>query len=288
MPGGVAVDVAVVAAVGGEAADATPAGPAARNAHADMADTAAAAGSPRAAHPRPYVREELDAKSLHFSMAAIQSRMQIRRPDALELDYTRTMMAFLLFAPEPARIAMIGLGGGSLAKFCHRHLPRSALTVIEINPHVIALREAFCIPADGPRFRVIEADGARFVRDTDARFDVLLIDAFDAHGLPAALGTQRFYDDCLDVLAPAGVFVANLHAGNAELGTHLDRMRRCFGRPVLRVDDADGTNCVVFARKGAALEASAPGPARRPAALAAAARDQLSGAFTRVRSALAA
>ena len=240
------------------------------------------------AHPQPYVREELDAKSMHFSMSAIQSRMQIRRPDALELDYTRTMMAFLLFRPQPASVAMIGLGGGSLAKFCHRHLPRTALTVVEINPHVIALREAFCIPPDGPGFRVLLADGARFVRETDARFDVLLIDAFDAHGLPAALGTQRFYDDCLDVLAPGGLFVANLHAGAPELGAHLERMRRSFGHPVLRAGDRDGANCVVFAGKGGALEPAAPGPLRRPPGLASDAWDQLRGAFTRVRAALAA
>jgi hypothetical protein len=27
----------------------------------------------------------------------------------------------------------IGLGGGSLAKFCYRHLPNSRITVVEIN-----------------------------------------------------------------------------------------------------------------------------------------------------------
>ena len=87
-------------------------------------------------HVRPFISETLDARTLYFSVSAIQSRMQIQHGDALDLEYTRLMMGFLLFHPAPAQIALIGLGGGSLVKFCHRHLKRSALTVAEINPHV--------------------------------------------------------------------------------------------------------------------------------------------------------
>src|SRR5260221_997001 len=80
---------------------------------------------PDDSHVRPFVREALDSQSMHFSDSAIQSRMQLQQPDALALEYTRTMMGFLMFEPKPAQVAMIGLGGGSLAKFCHRHLPRT-------------------------------------------------------------------------------------------------------------------------------------------------------------------
>jgi spermidine synthase len=237
-------------------------------------------------HVRPYVREEIDARSLHFSISEIQSRMQILRPDVLALEYTRTMMGFLMFEPEPGRIAMIGLGGGSLAKFCHRHLPRASMVVVEINPHVIALREAFHVPPDGVRLQVIEADGARFVRETDDRFDVLLVDAFDAQGMPAALGSRRFYDDCLDVLRPGGLLVVNLHAAHPHFPLYLDRIRRSFGDSVLRVDDNDGSNSVVFARKGDRLQPAGRGRVRRPASLAPEPWAQLRGAFARVASAM--
>ncbi len=237
-------------------------------------------------HVRPYVREELDARSLHFSISEIQSRMQILRPDVLQLEYTRTMMGFLMFNPEPGRIAMIGLGGGSLAKFCHRHLPRASLVVAEINPHVIALRDAFQIPPDGARFRVVAADGARFVGETDSRFDVLLVDAFDAQGMPAALGSRRFYDDCLEVLQPGGVLAVNLHAAHPHFMVYVDRIRCSFGGNVLRVDDADGSNSVIFACKGEPLQRVGSGPLRRPASLAVEAWEQLRGAFARVAGAM--
>ena len=235
--------------------------------------------------PRPYLRDELDARSLHFSMAAIQSRMLLLRPDALELEYTRLMMGWLMFRPAAERLAMIGLGGGSIAKFCHRHLPCTSMLVAEINPQVIALRDAFRLPRDDARLRVLEIDGARFVAQTEARFDVLMIDAFDADGLPAALGTQRFYDDCHDVLRPDGLLVANLHAGDLQLPLYLDRIRRSFEARLLRVDDHDGSNCVVFAARGATL-APAGKLLRRPVALADAPWQELRGAFARLAHAL--
>jgi spermidine synthase len=233
-------------------------------------------------HPKPYVREELDARSMHFGLTEIQSRMQILRPHALALEYTRTMMGFLLWKPEPARIAMLGLGGGSIAKFCHRYLPNTSMAVVEINPHVTALRDAFEVPPDSPRFRIIEADGARFIAETHDRFDVLMVDAFDADGMPESLGTQRFYDDACDVLCADGLFAVNLHAGHPHLPVYIERIRKSFGGDVLRVDDSDGSNSVVFARKNAAAIGATLATPRRPPALAPEAFEQLRGAFSRI------
>jgi len=237
--------------------------------------------------PPPYVREELDARSLHFSMSAIQSRMQLRRPDALELEYTRLMMGWLMLRPQARRLAMIGLGGGSIAKFCHRHLPRSTMTVVEVDPQVIALRERFQVPRDDARLRVVEDDGARFVAQTDARFDVLMIDAFDAEGMPAALGTQRFYDDCADVLRADGLLVVNLHASHPHRALYVDRIGLSFDAEPLQVLDHDGCNCVVFAARGGAFVPAGRASSRRPAALADAPWQELRSAFARLASARA-
>jgi len=236
--------------------------------------------------PQPYVREELDARSLHFSMSAIQSRMHLLRPDALELEYTRMVMGWLMLRPAAQALAMIGLGGGSIAKFCHRHLPRTSMLVVEIDPRVIALRETFHVPPDDSRFRVIEDDGAQFIANTEERFDVLMVDAFDADGMPAALGTQRFYDDCLDVLTADGLFVVNLHTGHPQHAVYVDRIARSFGQRVLRVTDRDGSNTVVFAAKGDAIARAGSGSLRKPAALAEEPWKELRSAFSRVASAL--
>ena len=244
-------------------------------------------------HAKPEVRDTLTTRALQFSMSALQSRMNLRDPDALDLEYTRLMMGFLLFVPAPAHLAMIGLGGGSLAKFCHKQLAHTQVVAVEINPHVIALREAFRVPPDDPRLQVLLADGADFVRHPPRPFDVLLVDGFDAGGLPENLSSQRFYDDCADTVAPGGALVANLQLGDAQYARQLERIRRSFAGAVLTVDDSDGSNAIVFACRGEALTTlrttrSSPllAPLCRPKALNAAGWKPLQAPFARILSAL--
>ena len=237
-------------------------------------------------HIRPYVFDSLSSKALHFTVSELQSRMQLKDPYALDLEYTRTMMGFLLFKPEPQNIAMIGLGGGSLAKFCHRYLKRARIQVVEINPHVIALRDEFHVPRDDDRFTVLRGDGAQYVRYRSARCDVLIVDGFDSQGLPSRLCSQRFYDDCFDMLQPGGIMVVNLHHGHVRYSIHLDRIRRSFKEAVLVVDDGELSNVIVFACKGHTFGQMRAGVLRPPRTLPDNAAKQLLAAFALIATAL--
>jgi spermidine synthase len=237
-------------------------------------------------HVKPFVYETLDSKALHFSICEIQSRMQLQRPDALDLDYTRTMMGVLLFNSEPRTLAMIGLGGGSLAKFCYRHLPGTRIKVVEINPHVIALRDEFRVPRDDERFKVRRGDGAEFVRMPPYPVDVLMVDGFDSDGQPPALCSQQFYDDCYDALEPDGLLVVNLHADPRSLGMLVGRIQRSFDEEVIVVHDADHSNSIVFACKGPRMRQFKSALLRKPKRFDAAAWDDLMPAFNAVDCAL--
>lgn len=199
------------------------------------------------AFARPFVRDEQGNKSLYFSLDELQSRMDSRKPWQLEVDYTRTMMGFLMFRPAPLHIGMIGLGGGSLAKFCYRQVPGCSITVAEINPHVIALRRDFMIPEDDHRLTVLQCDGAHFVAGHTSHFDALLVDGFDEHGQPAALCSQAFYDDCAQALSPDGVLAVNLHHDSAEYALCLARLQRSFAGNVIEAAAPEKSNCIVFA-----------------------------------------
>lgn len=194
---------------------------------------------------RPYVYETRYCKSLHFNSVEVQSRMLKREPDRLALDYTRTMMGFLLFNPRPQRIAMIGLGGGSLAKFCFRHLPQTRMDVVEINPHVLALRDEFQVPPDDHRFRVHLADGAHFIAHASNPYDVLLVDGYTQDGVPATLSSQEFFRRCREVLSVDGILVVNLIC--VDSGAHIDRIQQCFPGTVVTVDETTCSNRIVFA-----------------------------------------
>ena len=87
------------------------------------------------------IREEAGVRTLHFGSDWIQGAMRIARPWTLELDYTKEMMASLLLREDsrfPRKALLIGLGAASLTKFLYRNQPLTKLTVVEIEPAVVA------------------------------------------------------------------------------------------------------------------------------------------------------
>ena len=233
---------------------------------------------------KPFVRRYDRYTSLQFSRKQTQSRMLTAEPDVLLIDYTRTMMAALLLRPDPRTIGMVGLGGGSQAKFCHRHLPRARIEVVENNPGVIALRREFAIPDDDDRLQVDLGDGAAFVQARRGRYDLLLVDGYDEHGIPSVLSTHGFYDDCRDSLAPGGVMSVNLFSTDA--GTHLAKIRRSFGDRVVMLEEPKMSNRVAFAWTGDADATDPVDPGAVLEALPGEARRQLGPAFARLAQVL--
>ena len=200
---------------------------------------------------RPYIFETLSERRMHFTNEATQSAMLLADPNALIAQYMRKMMAFLLFNPDPEHILMIGLGGGSLPKFCYRHLPRSQITVVEISADVIALREEFCVPKDDARFRVVHDDGARFVERLEEQIDVLLIDAFDADGIALSLTKSGFYSSAARHLSDNGVLVMNFWGPCERYVDNLAQARAAFGDSLLLVPVSGDANVLLFAFKQA-------------------------------------
>lgn len=195
---------------------------------------------------KPFIIEDDQTRRLYFNLSAIQSSMRIDDPYALNFAYTRKMMAFLLFVPDPGHVLMVGLGGGSLAKFCHRHLPRARLTVVEVNPDVIALRSEFNIP-DDERLAIIQADAADYLPAAEGDTDVLLLDGFDAKGIAPTFLNRTFYQAARRRLRPAGILVANFVGSRRCWGKHFALLNEVFeGRVHLGRVSAD-YNYIAFA-----------------------------------------
>lgn len=198
---------------------------------------------------RPYIFETPFEKRMHFTNLATQSAMLLSDPDALIAQYTRKMMSFLLFNPDPQHIVMIGLGGGSLAKFCYRNLPRSQITVVELDADVIAMRGEFCIPEDDARFRVVHDDGARYVERLEQPMDVLLIDAFDAEGIAPSLAQSNFYRRAARQLTGDGMLVMNFWGPRDRYVANLASARAAFGDSLTVVPVSGNSNVLLFAFK---------------------------------------
>ena len=194
------------------------------------------------------ITEERGIRTLHLGSRAIQSAMRASRPWDLELAYTRAMMGFLMFNALPDTVLMIGLGGGSLAKFIRRHREQTRVTAVEIDPRVIAAARAhFELPPDDAALTVIEADGALYVRQHPASADVILLDGFDAGNQVEALATQTFYEACRRVLRPGGVLVVNLWGRDRLFAEYFARLTRAFDGETGWISVQDKTNVIAFA-----------------------------------------
>lgn len=202
-------------------------------------------------YAKPFVIDDGRRRSLHFSLAHVQSAMRIDKPFELELAYTRTMMSFLSFRPDPRRILSIGLGGGSLAKYCHRHLPETHITCVEINREVIAFRDLFEVPADDRRFRVVHADAVAYLAEGlasgAAPADTILLDGYDRDGITPGFHHRDFYLGLRRSLTSDGLLVANLSGGKNQYRAHLTLMREVFENRIVLQDVPGAKNKVAFA-----------------------------------------
>jgi spermidine synthase len=200
---------------------------------------------------KPFLIEDREYRAMCFALdGCTQTEMRLDDPLALANEYTRKMMGFLLFEARPKNILMIGLGGGSLAKYCHQHLPETAFTAVEIDRNVIAMRAHFYVPPDDERFKVINADGAEHIAqmaERGERTDVMLVDAYDPNGIAKSVVERAFVENAKRVLGPNGVFVLNLVAEVDECQRYVETIRQVFDSPVIVIAMKRGGNLVVFA-----------------------------------------
>ena len=197
-------------------------------------------------YDKPFIQDCGPLRYLHFDLDNVQSVMRHDDPDALCLVYTRKMMSFLLFNAQPRRILLLGLGGGSLAKFCYRYLPAASITVLEIDPNVLALREEFRVPSDDKRFRVVHGDGVAYIAGRRAPADVILVDACDKYGVSPTLSSPDLYANLRRRLSVGGVLVMNVCGEDIDIENHLARLRGVFGDCLISLPAKEDGNLIVL------------------------------------------
>lgn len=234
----------------------------------------------------PHLHENSQTLSLSFEGRLIQSCMNRDKPTELVLDYTCAMMGALLFNPKPRHVLMIGLGGGSMLKYLHQHVPECDLTTVEISQPVIDLRGTFLIPPDDARHRIVCADGAAFLRQPPKRYDLILVDGFTGEGIVEALCSRSFYGQCRKALTAEGLLVANVHAEVNQAREIGKRLNKTFDGAVLSLPSEEGGNDVAIAGPRHVFEEARADLNRLWDGLDAAHRATLADVLPRLRTAL--
>jgi spermidine synthase len=208
------------------------------------------------AFPEVNFSEEGPVRHLHLGSEWIQGSMLLDAPYALVHEYVQRMMAWLLLidpATAPQRQALqLGLGAGSLTKFCHKEI-RMHTTAIELNPQVLhACRGWFKLPADNPRMQVILADAAlEIIRPRWlGAVDALQVDLYDEEAAAPVLDSPDFYADCRKVLTEDGCMTVNLFGRSSSFDRSVERIASAFGRDAIWAFKATREgNTVVLAQR---------------------------------------
>jgi spermidine synthase len=153
-------------------------------------------------------------------------------PNKLIFDYTQMMLAGLYLNPKPAKLLIIGEGGGTIPTALQEMYPDMQIDLVEIDAAVDRVAKRFFDFKPGPKMRVVIEDGRVFVKRSRAQnpqYSMILLDAFDADYIPEHLLTREFLQEVKSILAPDGVLVANTFSNSALYDYESVTYRAVFG-----------------------------------------------------------
>ena len=208
--------------------------------------------------PEVNFSEEGAIRHLHLGSIWIQGSMLMDEPTALVHEYIQRMMAWLMLidpSTAPQRQAVqLGLGAGSLTKFCALEMGMRS-TAIELNPQVLhACRGWFHLPMDNPRMKVVLADAAQEIRQKrwQGVVDALHVDLYDHEAAAPVLDSPDFYADCRRTLTDDGCMTVNLFGRSSSFDRSVERIASAFGRDAIWAFKATRQgNTVVLAQRTA-------------------------------------
>jgi predicted membrane-bound spermidine synthase len=134
-------------------------------------------------------------------------------PDDLPLRYAQVMTIAAVYPPEPKKILMIGLGGGSISTYLGRFMPQTAIDTIEIDRRVIETAKKYFGLRESARMRYLDGDGRVFLNRSKDVYDLIIVDAYHGGYVPFHLLTKEFYTLVKAQLAPGGAAAFNVHDG---------------------------------------------------------------------------
>lgn len=155
------------------------------------------------------VSEDDEARYLRFGYGAKQSALTLGNPASLRVPYTAYLALGMVFG-NPERALMIGLAGGSVARFMRSARPDVALDVVELDPDVVRVAERYFGVEEDGGLRIHVDDGRMFVKRTANHYDWVILDAFHADSMPHHMATAEFFDEVKGILTPRGVVTVNV------------------------------------------------------------------------------
>lgn len=200
---------------------------------------------------------------LQFSVRRDQRNQTCRNPQQprqMLFPYTRMMMTALAFQPEPQRVLVLGLGGGTLPEALEELYPDLVMHVVEIDPVVVKVATEYFDYQPGAQTEVFTQDARVFskrrarlrAREPAAQpgYDLILLDAFNGDYIPEHLLTREFLQEIRGLLNDGGIVAANTFA-MSQLYDHESTTYVDVFKSILSVkEEFSGNRILLTARDG--------------------------------------
>jgi spermidine synthase len=120
-------------------------------------------------------------------------------------------VALPVLLDRPAyRVAVLGNAGGTIARAYGEFWPSTRIDGVEIDPAVSEAGREYLGLRDNPRLTVHDADARPFLRRSDAKYDLIFVDAYHQPYVPFYLATREFFRLVHRRLAPGGIVALNV------------------------------------------------------------------------------
>lgn len=192
-----------------------------------------------------------------------QTCIDLRDPRRLVFNYTRMSFAGLLLNPEPKRILVAGLGGGTIPTVMRELFPEARIDVLEVDQAVVTVAKQYFNFVEDEQLVNHVVDARVFIKRAGLRgeqYDYIVLDAFSGEYIPEHLLTREFLEEVSQILTPDGVLVANTFASSGLYDYESVTYQAVFGE-FFNFKTAGSGNRIILAKKQAlpsAAELNAP------------------------------
>ena len=208
--------------------------------------------SERSLYRNILVEENKGLRCLKFNVRSSktqQSCMLVDDPQRLVFNYTKMLFSSLLINPNPDRILIIGLGGGTMSNTLHQIYPKATITNVEIDPAVIKVARNYFSFFENDHITAVAQDGRIFIKRESIKkqqYDWIILDAFNGDYIPEHLMTQEFLQEVKNLLSENGVLAANTFSVSRLYNYESATYKSVFG-DFFNVKNNNNSNRIILA-----------------------------------------
>jgi spermidine synthase len=119
------------------------------------------------------------------------------------------VLPFAAQAEAPARIAILGNAGGTVARAYGHFFPATRVDAVEIDGELTELGRRY-FGLHNPRMRTFAEDARPWLERSSGGYDAIMVDAYRQPYIPFYLATREFFELARDRLAPGGLVIVNV------------------------------------------------------------------------------